>query len=60
MYCRLLEVAVKSLESSKHEHIVVGLLEDLGAPVPGRGQTAVNARTAIVPGTVETVLEEIR
>ena len=43
-----LPVAVEPLEPREHEHVVVGLLVQFAAPVPRRGQSAINTRPAVV------------
>jgi len=45
-------VPVEALEAREHEHVVVGLLVQLGAPVPRRCEAPVDARPAVVPYTM--------
>ena len=42
-----LELAVEAHEAGDLEDVVVGLLLDLGAPVPGGGQAAIDAAARI-------------
>jgi hypothetical protein len=59
----LLEVTVEALEARELEHRVVGLLLELGAPVPRGRQPPVYARPGVEEvirsTSVETVPEEI-
>jgi hypothetical protein len=52
-------VTIETLKSGKIEHVVVRFLHHSAAPVPGGGESTIDAWTSIVTITIETVFEVI-
>ena len=55
----LAEVAIESLKAREHKHGVEDLFLELGAPIPRRGESTVDARAAVAARAVEAVLEKV-
>lgn len=53
------EAAVKALKVAEEEDAVKVLLGETGTPIPGRGETTVDAGAAVISRAVETVAEKI-
>ena len=57
------DLPIEALETSQSEHREVALLLDLAAPIPGRGEPAVDARSGVEevvrPAPVKAMPEEV-
>src|SRR3989338_2250427 len=52
-------VSIKSLKPRQHEEVLVYFLVEFAAPIPSRGETTVDARSAVGTGSVEAVPEKV-